>query len=239
MIAQFIKGYIPLKCRCCVFMGSVGIRSSSESIVLITSSWMFSSAICRPYDVIQNSRRDLEISWYSECWLFHMVIYDDIFRGITYSYPIKRSDIRWIFIEIFVMASVKTCHCWSRLWRTSDKLLFKPKVTQFTGAYPLHLTSMSYPDSKVHGANMGPNWGRQDPGGHHVGPMNLAIWVSLVYRDQRTTTSTCSNSSNIFWSKTNWGIYPRVIKNCIRQDKFIKLAKASKVNKIILGLLQT
>ena len=34
----------------------------------------------------------------------------------------------------------------------------------------------AYPDSKVHGANMGPNWGRQDPGGPHVGPMNLALW---------------------------------------------------------------
>ena len=32
------------------------------------------------------------------------------------------------------------------------------------------------PDSKVHGANMGSIWGRQDPGGPHVGPMNLAIW---------------------------------------------------------------
>ena len=29
------------------------------------------------------------------------------------------------------------------------------------------------PDSKVHGANMGPIWGRQDPGGPHVGPMNF------------------------------------------------------------------
>ena len=33
------------------------------------------------------------------------------------------------------------------------------------------------PDTKVHGANnMGPIWGRQDPGVPHVGPMNLAIW---------------------------------------------------------------
>ena len=35
----------------------------------------------------------------------------------------------------------------------------------------------SYPDSKVRGANMGSIWGRQDPGGPHVGPMNFAIWV--------------------------------------------------------------
>ena len=33
------------------------------------------------------------------------------------------------------------------------------------------------PDSKVHGANMGPIWGRQDPGGPHIGSMNFAIWA--------------------------------------------------------------
>ena len=31
------------------------------------------------------------------------------------------------------------------------------------------------PERKVYGANMGPTWGRQDPGGPYVGPMNLAI----------------------------------------------------------------
>ena len=31
------------------------------------------------------------------------------------------------------------------------------------------------PDSKVHGANMGPIWGCQDPGGPHIGPVNFAI----------------------------------------------------------------
>ena len=31
-------------------------------------------------------------------------------------------------------------------------------------------------DSKVHGANMGPIWGRQDPGGPQIVPMNFAIW---------------------------------------------------------------
>ena len=34
-----------------------------------------------------------------------------------------------------------------------------------------------YTDSKVHGANIGPIWGWQVPGGPHVGPMILAIWV--------------------------------------------------------------
>ena len=36
----------------------------------------------------------------------------------------------------------------------------------------------NHPDSKVHGANMGPIWGRQDPGGPHVGPMDFVIWAA-------------------------------------------------------------
>ena len=36
------------------------------------------------------------------------------------------------------------------------------------------------PDNKVHGADMGPIWGRQDPGGPHVGPMNNVIWGLLL-----------------------------------------------------------
>ena len=34
------------------------------------------------------------------------------------------------------------------------------------------------PDSMVYGANMGPTWGWQGPGGLHFSPMNLAIWVN-------------------------------------------------------------
>ena len=34
-----------------------------------------------------------------------------------------------------------------------------------------------HPNSKVDGANMGPIWGRQDPDGPHLGPMNFAIWA--------------------------------------------------------------
>ena len=35
------------------------------------------------------------------------------------------------------------------------------------------------PESKVNGANMGPIYGREDPGGPHVGPMNFAIWAAF------------------------------------------------------------
>ena len=45
-------------------------------------------------------------------------------------------------------------------------------------------------DSKVHGANMGPIWGRQDPGGPHVGPMNFAIWAVVKTESKNSPDST-------------------------------------------------
>ena len=41
-----------------------------------------------------------------------------------------------------------------------------------------------HPDSKVHGTNMGPIWGRQDPVGPHVSPMNFAFWACLRHQVQ-------------------------------------------------------
>ena len=43
------------------------------------------------------------------------------------------------------------------------------------------LLSEVIPESKIHGANVGPTWGRQDPGGPHVGHANLAICDNLNY----------------------------------------------------------
>ena len=36
------------------------------------------------------------------------------------------------------------------------------------------------PDRKVHGANMGPIWGRDDTGEPHDGAMNYAIWAEFI-----------------------------------------------------------
>ena len=40
---------------------------------------------------------------------------------------------------------------------------------------------VTLPGSKIHGAYMGLTWGRQDPGGPHVGPMILAIWAVTAW----------------------------------------------------------
>ena len=51
-------------------------------------------------------------------------------------------------------------------------LYFISDIHQLLGA-----KQCNCPDSKVHGANMRPIWGRQDPGGPHVCPRNIVIWV--------------------------------------------------------------
>ena len=55
-----------------------------------------------------------------------------------------------------------------------------------------HRLCINIPDSKVHGANLGPIWGRQDPGGPRVGPMNLAIWDVVITFECDGCEETCS-----------------------------------------------
>ena len=43
----------------------------------------------------------------------------------------------------------------------------------------IELSVSNSPDSKIHGDNMGPIWGPQDPDGPHVGPMNFVFWETV------------------------------------------------------------
>ena len=66
---------------------------------------------------------------------------------------------------------------------------------------------MIFPDNKVHGANMGPTWGRQDPGGPHVDPMNPAVWALLpiISHDNADQLNrTCVFHEGEFQSTTSW-----------------------------------
>ena len=62
-------------------------------------------------------------------------------------------------------------HCWDQ-------------VMCFVGMWYLFSIHWNNPDSKVHGAKMGPIWGQQDPGGSHVGPINYAIWEKCHHFDE-------------------------------------------------------
>ena len=53
--------------------------------------------------------------------------------------------------------------------------------TEMTNEKKSYLLQIDNPDSKICGAHMGPIWGRQEPGGPHVSPMNFAIWECIQH----------------------------------------------------------
>ena len=82
----------------------------------------------------------------------------------------------WTQVECHVGSSVvipswRLYHCTQISYRHDEVMMYK----RFLHYRPF----VSGPDSKVHGGNLGPIWGRQDPCGPHVGPMNFAIWVDI------------------------------------------------------------
>ena len=73
------------------------------------------------------------------------------------------------------------------------------------------LSHETIPDSKVHGANMGPIWGRQDPGERHVGPMSLASWDAMHYMYCYVLQA---GKLKFFGTRPNW------VVSCIADTKF-------------------
>ena len=47
--------------------------------------------------------------------------------------------------------------------------------------YIMQYQKKCIPDSKVHGANMGPTWVLSATDGPHAGPMNLALWYMINF----------------------------------------------------------
>ena len=66
------------------------------------------------------------------------------------------------------------------------------------------------PDSKVHGANMGPAWVLSAPDGPQVGPMNHAIGDAIAFSLHSLQTQTYPGSNKECWSYSINSAYYRV-----------------------------
>ena len=113
---------------------------------------------------------------------------------------------RCSFISIVRSVPVSPKSLWISLQGTTDPVasailhdssLIHGSLGIFHGGHMIENMSCTgyIPDSKVHGANMRPIWGRQDPGGTHVGPMNFAIWDFAI---------SLQDISNIWDPYYNW-----------------------------------
>ena len=90
------------------------------------------------------------------------------------------NGLRVIIVINHSNALMKTCPAWRK----------HVQSLQYRFHLPRHDINQNSPNSKVHGVSMGPIWGRQDPGGPHVGPMNFAIWTQSV---KSVCLSDCTN----------------------------------------------
>ena len=78
------------------------------------------------------------------------------------------------------------------------------------------LRAWAVPNSKVYGANMGPTWGRQDPGGPHVGPMYFATGVIFIQLSPNIPVP----ESERTWHNAECTVNDRMVYN-LRRDRFI------------------
>ena len=70
--------------------------------------------------------------------------------------------------------NIKSPHYW--LCEGNPQVTWVFSLTKASNAIVSRLLCYHDPDSKVHGAYMGPTWVLSAPGGPNVGPMILAIW---------------------------------------------------------------
>ena len=68
-------------------------------------------------------------------------------------------------------------------WWMTNGIAFIMHLGQPCLCHTQLLKTGHYPDNKVHGANMGPIWGRQDPGGpcwtHELCYLGMCIWQQI------------------------------------------------------------
>ena len=99
------------------------------------------------------------------------------------------------------------------------------------------------PDSKVHGANMGPICGPQDSDGPHVGPMNLAIWACMIAKVAKHNIEcrVIYFVSNLLWVCTLYAIDSHVALCGLKPTIATQLnyAPHSRVESRVLTHLQT
>ena len=133
---------------------------------------------------------------------------------------------RYVFVYLSCRFSTSTSirwlnSCYGTCWNIFSGIV----VVCYADIYYLQY----FPDSKVHGANMGPIWGRQDPDGPHVCPTNLAIWVviwclisevRLVWESYRRFTPThplllCTSVTHVIFHIIDDRTLPNTFSQCI------------------------
>ena len=136
------------------------------------------------YDIITHKQDITLLFWY----VVGATVINKILKINYNMLPVQGVIATWVKHECIrgkLVAFIMTAGGYWRCSRLSPICTCVPIKTVFPGIWvPIikirHLGEP--PDSKVHGANMGPIWCWQDPSGPHVGPRTLLSGSSLYWK---------------------------------------------------------
>ena len=117
--------------------------------------------------------------------------------------------------------------CRESAWQAQEDFHHKGSIMwNFDATIGVFSRLLRTPDSKVHGANMGPIWGRQDSSGPHGGPMNFAnckeCWQMFeheILNDECLLTMSLSKLNNIMYWEIDTALCYGNNRTCIIIDK--------------------
>ena len=142
---------------------------------------------------------------------------------LTWESPYLRKTVfilRWGlgFKQWLVWHIIGTKHCKACIHTSRNWVIIVWDYAMSPSSRPSHLLKQcrprspftTIPDSKVYGANMGSIWGRQDPGGPHVSPMNQSTGHR---RFPRANRQYCGKSFHLITSSS----YSALQVNCLTE----------------------
>ena len=129
---------------------------------------------------VKNSEKYLQVQCTSQFWAYG---FSDVYRSFMSN---KTTFTKYFLIQLiskllgsFEIYWVRQCLVnFTGLAGIMNETVYKTEPI-FTG-----LGHSKFPDNKVHGVNMGPTWVLSAQDGPHVGPMNPAIRVVLLFNTE-------------------------------------------------------
>ena len=152
------------------------LRMATHLFVVPLVDWVLADLahMLHPLSLKQSSEMSqIHKNW----WICHHKTKFSI--GVCKLYIWKR---RVVMIRTFSLSAPSAVTC--------DKVGIMIMSLLSCGIYPVWVMN-HIPDSKVHGANMGPTWVLSAPDGPHVGLMNLAIRNMLSCSKPHPTAASC------------------------------------------------
>ena len=158
-------------------------------------------------NIIENAKSITEL-----CWEVYYRVLPFEFDIITWKFHhytiITRRNIYWTCPESSFGGFGQ--YCWYHgTWCHHGKVTYFafPALSEEGTHSRQNGFSNAYRDRKVHGAIMGSIWGRQEPGGPYVCPINFSIWVTLMSSlllGRMSCPSNAFDCANIFPAFFSW-----------------------------------